>query len=422
LLLAACGGGGSGGGGGSTPPPATAAVKYALSGAVVTEVPEGIVLDDGNGNTTTLAVGDTSFKFRDGQTYLNAGTTYNVSVKAQPKGYACTVDNPTAKAEANAGNINVSTVAVRCKGPQTNQTYVTYTGERDGTFGFQSLAMDKNGDYFVTVAFDLLRVDATGTMHRLTLLDHTTGIPISGLLVRNVAIGSTGIIYLSVQRNTDESAVLRVRKTATENVYLVETMAESFIDASNQRKKFGLSVGMSIDAADNLYIADRTYNLIRKISSTGEVTVFAGSGTAGTADGTGTAAMFQFTGYISSLSHDASGNLYVQADYDRAAIRKISPAGVVTTISVPAGSDKPVSDEAGNLYLVKTTSNGIPSIIRINTNGVTDVLVSRGTVTFDYAPNGLKANAIGYVQAMRVSGGILYVAGSNPMAIYKIKL
>jgi len=178
---------------------------------------------------------------------------------------------------------------------------------------------------------------------------------------------------------------------------------------------------MSIDSADNLYVADRTYNLIRKISSTGVVTTFAGSGVAGRVDGMGTAASFQFNGYIASLSHDASGNLYVQPDLDKA-VRKITPAGLVTTIAIPDGYNKAVSDETGNLYFVAMTSTGIPSIIRIGSTDVTDVLVSRGAVTFDYAPNGLKANAIGYVQAMRVSGGIIYIAGHNPMAIYKIKM
>lgn len=421
MILAACGGGG-GGSGGSPAPVATAAVKYALSGAIVSPVPEGVVLEDGNGNTVALGVGDTSFKFKEGQAYLNAGTTYQVSVKTQPTGYACKVENNTGTANANMLNSNVFTVAVRCNGLPANQTYVTYTGQRDGSFGFQSLALGKNGDYFVTVAFDLFRVDATGKMHRLTLLDMSTGAPMPDLTVRNVAVGSTGIVYLSVQRNTDESAILRVRQTATEDVYLVETMAESFVDAANVRKNFGLSAGMSVDSADNLYVADRTYNQIRKISSTGVVSTYAGSGVAGMADGTGTGAAFKFSDYIVSLSHDAGDNLYVETDSDKNAIRKITPGGVVTTIAIPAGYRNAVSDKAGNLYFVAMTSTGMPSIIRIGTTGVADLLVWRGAVNLDSAPNTLKANAIGYVKAMRVADGVIYIAGDNPMAIYKIRM
>jgi hypothetical protein len=425
LILAACGGGGGGGGGGSggSPAPgATASVKYALSGGIVTPIPEGVVLEDGNGNTVAVAVGDTSFKFKEGQPYLDAGATYKVSVKTQPKGYACTVENNTGTGNANAANSNVFTVAVRCNGLPANQTYVTYTGQRDASFGFQSFAMGRNGDYFVTIASELQRIDATGKMHRLTLLDHTTGAPMPDLSVRDVAVSSTGIIYLAVQRNAEETAILRVRQTATDDVYLVQTMAESFVDSSSQRRNFGVVVGMSVDSAGNLYVADKTFNVIRKISSDGVVTSFAGSGVAGVVDGTGAAAAFHFQNYGLSMSHDANDNLYVEGDFDKNAVRKISPSGVVTTLAIPVGYQLMSADKAGNLYFLAKASNGLPSIIRIGSTGVADLLVSQGAVNLDTAPNNLHANAIGYVQALEVVDGTIYVAGNNPMAIYKIKM
>lgn len=419
LLLTACGGGG---GGASAPAPATASIKYMLAGAVATPIPEGVVLDDGQGNTAAPAVGDTIFKFKDGQPYLSAGAPYTVSVKAQPKGYTCAVEGNTGTANANMSSNGVMTMALRCTGLATQATYVNYPGQRDGSFGFQRLALGKNGDYFLTVAFDLMRVDAAGKAHRLTLLDNSTGIPMPDLTVRSVVVASTGVVYLSVQRNTDESAILRMRQTATEDVYLVDTLAESFVDAANQSRKFGLSVAMSIDSADNLYVADRTYKQIRKITSAGVVSTLAGSGVAGSADGTGTAASFNIQEYILSMSHDSSGNLYLQDDPNKNAVRKITPAGVVTTVAVPVGYRNAQVDEAGNLYLVTLTSTGVPSIVRVTTAGATELLVSRGAVNLDSAPAYLKANAIGYIQAYHVAGGVIHVAGHNPMAIYKIKL
>lgn len=64
--------------------------------------------------------------------------------------------------------------------------------------------------------------------------------------------------------------------------------------------------------------------MIRKITPAGVVTTFAGSGVMGAIVGTGTAATFSAP---SGLAIDKAGNLYV-ADYSNNAIRKITPAGV----------------------------------------------------------------------------------------------
>lgn len=417
VLLASCGG--SGGGSGTLAAEKPALVKFALSGTIATPVPDGVQLEDGKGNTVLLAGGDTNFKFNAGTAYLDAGTTYNVRVKAQPKGYVCVTEKNTAAISAN-----VSDVTVRCNGPLTKRTHVTYVGNRaDGSFGFQSLAIASDGAAWVRIAFELMRIDAQGKMNRVIILDRTTGAAMPDLIVRNVAFGPSGLIYLSVVRGADETRVLRLRATATENIYVADTLAESFLDSSNQSKNFGTSIGMSVDSADNVYVADRTYRVIRKISSTGTVTTFAGSGVSGRSDGTGAAATFEFNDYNQTMSHDAGGNLYIEESTDRNAIRKITSGGAVTTLAIPVGYRKMVTDKLGNLYFIATTSTAVPSVLRIAPSGVTDVLVSRGAVNFDTAPDVLKDNAIGVVNAMTVSeDGYIHIAGHNPMALYKIKI
>ena len=91
---------------------------------------------------------------------------------------------------------------------------------------------------------------------------------------------------------------------------------------------------IAVDAFNNVYVADGVNNQIREITSNGMVSTFAGSGDAGAIDGTGTAASFNGP---AGLAVDAAGNIYV-ADANNNRIRKITPAGVVTTI---AGSGLP---------------------------------------------------------------------------------
>ncbi len=92
---------------------------------------------------------------------------------------------------------------------------------------------------------------------------------------------------------------------------------------------FGFSgpSGLAFDKAGNLYVADKGHHQILKVDSRAAVTVFAGSGTPGLADGAGTAAQFQFP---TGLTFCSDGSLFV-ADMNNHRIRKITPAGVVTT-------------------------------------------------------------------------------------------
>src|SRR5205814_785434 len=94
--------------------------------------------------------------------------------------------------------------------------------------------------------------------------------------------------------------------------------------------------GVATDSAGNMYVADPDNSTIRKVTPGGVVTTLAGlAGSAGSADGTGSAARFSDPYGVAT---DSAGNVYV-ADRSNQSIRKVTPGGVVTTLAGLAGSD-----------------------------------------------------------------------------------
>jgi serine/threonine protein kinase, bacterial len=138
---------------------------------------------------------------------------------------------------------------------------------------------------------------------------------------------TSGKISVSVNNQTATSS--------TDFIFLgtVSTLAGSgamgFVNGTGSAAQFGSAPDLAVDAAGNIYVADATSSFaVRKITPAGVVTTLAGNGINGFADGTGSAARF---GVLMGVAVDGSGNVYV-ADLGNYRIRKISPDGVVTTI------------------------------------------------------------------------------------------
>jgi NHL repeat len=115
--------------------------------------------------------------------------------------------------------------------------------------------------------------------------------------------------------------------------YKVTTLAGNgtpgLVNGSGNIAEFNAPFGVAVDVHGNVYVADEGNNCIRKITPDGNVSTLAGSGVAGYADGTGAAA--QFNG-PDGVAVDVQSNVYV-ADVTNECIRKITPAGLVTTVA-----------------------------------------------------------------------------------------
>lgn len=111
--------------------------------------------------------------------------------------------------------------------------------------------------------------------------------------------------------------------------------ATGIVDAAGALARFSNPTGTAVDAAGNVFVADTASHCIRKISPAGLVTTLAGSpGVAGSADGTGAAARFSGP---TALALDLTGGLFV-ADTNNHTIRHITPAGESSTFAGTAGS------------------------------------------------------------------------------------
>ena len=171
---------------------------------------------------------------------------------------------------------------------------------------------------------------------------------------------------------------LRIRKI--DPTGLVTTFAgdgtPGSADGTGTAAQFSMPQGLTVDKDGNIYVAESTR--IRKITPGGVVTTVAGSDNSGYADGTGAAAMFMS---LLSIAADADGNLFV-TDYLDNRIRKITPAGVVTTFAgtgVNGTEDGPIAtakfgqpvgiaiDESGNIFIAQW-ENG--ALRKISTNGM----------------------------------------------------
>jgi len=202
-------------------------------------------------------------------------------------------------------------------------------------FGFpHAIAIDPAGNLYVTDSSYIRKITPKGEVSTLAGSEKSGFADGEGSAAqfrspRGIAIDAAGNLYVADTGNH------RIRKVTPEGV--VSTLAGSgktghggggFADGEGSSAQFKSPHGIAIDAAGNLYVADTDNNLIRKITPKGEVSTLAG-GEWGFADGEGNAAQFKFP---ISITIDKADNLYV-ADMKSNCIRKVTLKGAVSTLT-----------------------------------------------------------------------------------------
>lgn len=126
----------------------------------------------------------------------------------------------------------------------------------------------------------------------------------------------------------DPAGNLYVTDTTNNNIRKIE--ASGNVSTPNQGSSPVLSSpsGIAVDASGSIYVADTGNNCIRRIDASGDITILAGN-VSGFADGEGTSAQFNAP---KGIAIDRQGLLYI-ADYGNYRVRRMTPAGVVTTIA-----------------------------------------------------------------------------------------
>ncbi len=269
----------------------------------------------------------------------------------------------------------------------------------------------------------VFKLDSAGTLTRIAGTgvagfsgdgDSATGAELAG--PHGVAVDPSGNLYIADTGNS------RIRRISASGI--ITTVAGNSL--------LYRPWGVAIDSAGNLYIADTSNHRVRKMSPAGTITTLAGTTCGFSGDG-GPASAAKLCG-PSGVAVDGSGNVYV-ADSDNHRIRKISPNGTISTVAGTgvagfSGDGGPAAnaalmypngiavDAAGCLFIADTSYGRIR---KVSGAGIITTVAGGGSSSAD----GVAATSARLASPWGVapdSSGVLYIADTSNNRLRKVSI
>ena len=286
----------------------------------------------------------------------NQGVSLSVSRGLQPgSGAISTITGlslnfPHITTYDSAGNLFVSDTYNRRVVRVGTDGQISVFASLAGPYAMGS-AFDSAGNFYVSDYAGIFKFSPTGTSLGL----------VSGLAnVRALAFDRQDNLYAlmldsRVRRLSVAASAVGANNTGT---VIAGTGSNGYSGdggaATSAQMNVQFSVGLALDAAGNIYVADRLNHRIRRIATDGTISTFAGTGVAGFSGDGGLATAARLN-QPSGLEFDRFGNLYV-ADGVNYRIRRITPEGLISTV---AGTGEGGNGGDGGSALTATLSTGI---------------------------------------------------------------
>jgi sugar lactone lactonase YvrE len=407
---------------------------YAVGGTVSGLTGQALALR--NAGKTVHVDANGAFAFS-GAAAVASGAQYSIDVQEQPvaRSHICSVTNGS----GSVANAAVTNVHVACVGTQLGVLAgrIGGQGRRDGV-GLDArftapwaVAADAAGNLYVTDYMKVRKVTPSGTVTTVAGVhvqgsDDGQGAAARFFVPLGITVDSAGTMFVADSSN---QTIRKITPAGDVTTYAGAAGQSGAVNANGAAARFNQPAGIAVDAAGNVYVGERGSHTIRKITPSRDVTTLAGVATmTGLRNGPGATALFNNP---TALAVDGGGNVYV-ADQDNHSIRKVAPNGEVTTLagSGTAGpEDGPGTQARFSFPRGITINTGGTLYVSDTGSGRVRAVTSAGNVTTIAGSFANQGYADGAGDAARFSNaysiavnaaGDLFVADTGNVSLRKI--